>query len=47
MNTWKAGAMSALLGALVFGCEDHNPALVSDGATGPDAGTAISAKAGS
>jgi hypothetical protein len=44
MNTWKAGAMSALLGALVFGCEDHNPAVVSDGATGPDAVPGVSAK---
>jgi hypothetical protein len=45
MNTWKAGAMSALLGALVFGCEDHNPAVVSDGATGPDAVPGVSATA--
>jgi hypothetical protein len=44
MNTWKAGAMSALLGALVFGCEDRNSAVVSDGATGPDAIPGVSAK---
>jgi len=44
MNTWKAGAMSTLLGALLFGCEDHNPAVVSDGATGPDAVPGVSAK---
>ena len=44
MNTWKAGAMSALLGALLFGCEDRNPAVVSDGATGPDAVPGVSAK---
>ena len=46
MNVLKAGAMSALLGSLLFGCEGRNPAAVSDGATGPDAGTGISAKAG-
>jgi hypothetical protein len=44
MNTWKAGAMSALLGALLFGCEDRNPAVASDGATGPDAIPGVSAK---
>ena len=44
MNTWKAGAMSALLGALLFGCEDRNPPAVSEGATGPDAATGVSAK---
>jgi hypothetical protein len=47
MNVLKAGAMSALLGTLLFGCEGRNPAAVSDGVTGPDAGTGVSAKAGS
>jgi hypothetical protein len=44
MSPLKAGAMSALLGALLFGCEDRNPAVVSDGATGPDAVPGVSAK---
>jgi hypothetical protein len=44
MNTWKAGAMSALLGALLVGCVDRNPAVASDGATGPDAIPGVSAK---
>ena len=44
MSPLKAGAMSALLGALLFGCEDRNPPAVSEGATGPDAATGISAK---
>jgi hypothetical protein len=44
MNTWKAGVMSALLGALLFGCEDRTPPAVSEGATGPDAATGVSAK---
>jgi hypothetical protein len=43
MSALKAGAVSALLGALLFGCEDRNPAAVSEGATGPDAGTGVSA----
>ncbi len=43
MSALKAGAMSALLGALLFGCENHNPAAVSEGATGPDAVTGGSA----
>ncbi|HEY3011674.1 MAG TPA: hypothetical protein VGJ36_02915 [Gemmatimonadales bacterium] len=47
MNVLKAGAMSALLGTLLFGCEDRNPAAISEGTTGPDAGTGVSAKAGS
>jgi hypothetical protein len=47
MNVLKAGAMSVLLGTLLFGCEDRNPAAVSEGATGPDAGTGVSTKAGS
>ena len=44
MSALKAGAMSALLGALLFGCEDRNPPAVSEGATGPDAATGVSAK---
>jgi hypothetical protein len=44
MSALKAGAMCALLGALLFGCEDRNPAAVSEGATGPDAVTRVSAK---
>jgi hypothetical protein len=44
MNAWKSGATSVLLGALLFGCEDHNSAVVSDGATGPDAVPGVSAK---
>jgi hypothetical protein len=44
MSALKAGAMSALLGALLFGCEDRNPPAVSEGATGPDAVPRISAK---
>jgi hypothetical protein len=44
MSALKAGAISALLGALLFGCEDRNPAAVSEGATGPDAVPRISAK---
>jgi hypothetical protein len=44
MSALKAGAMGALLGALLFGCEDRNPAAVSEGATGPDAVTRVSAK---
>jgi hypothetical protein len=47
MNASKAGAVSALLGALLFGCEDHNPAAVSEGATGPNAGTLPATAAGS
>jgi len=43
MNAWKAGAMSALLGALLFGCEDRNPTAASDGATGADGITGVSA----
>jgi hypothetical protein len=43
MNTWKASAVSALLGALLFGCEDRNPTAASDGATGADALTGVSA----
>jgi len=44
MSALKVGAMSALLGALLFGCEDRNPPAVSEGATGPDAATGVSAK---
>jgi hypothetical protein len=44
MSALKAGVMSALLGALLFGCEDHNPAAVSDGATRPNAVPGVSAK---
>ena len=47
MNASKAGAVSALLGALLFGCEDRNPAAVSEGATGPNAGTLPATAAGS
>jgi hypothetical protein len=48
MNASKAGAVSALLGALLFGCEDRNPAAGgSEGATGPNAGTVPAAAAGS
>jgi hypothetical protein len=47
MNASKAGAVSALLGALLFGCEDRNPATVSEGATGPNAGTLPATAAGS
>ena len=47
MNAWKAGAMSALLGALLFGCEDRNPAAGSELATGPNAGTLPATAAGS
>ena len=47
MNVLKAGAMSALLGTLLFGCEGRNPAAVSEGATGPDAGTGVAARGGS
>jgi hypothetical protein len=47
MNASKAGAISALLGALLFGCEDRNPAAVSDGVTGPGAGTVPAMAAGS
>ena len=43
MNASKAGAVSVLLGALLFGCEDHNPAAVTEGATGPDAVSPVSA----
>jgi len=46
MNASKAGAVSALLGALLFGCEDRNPAAVSEGATGPDAVTGVPATTG-
>ena len=46
MNVLKAGAMSALLGTLLFGCEGRNPAAVSEGATGPDAGTGVAARGG-
>jgi len=46
MSALKAGAMSALLGALLFGCEDRNPAAVSEGTTGPDAVTGVSATTG-
>lgn len=44
MSALKAGAMSALLGALLLGCEDRNPPAVSEGVTGPDAATGVSAK---
>jgi hypothetical protein len=44
MSALKAGAMSALLGALLFGCDDRNPAAVSEGATGPEAVARVSAK---
>jgi hypothetical protein len=44
MSALKVGAMSALLGALLFGCEDRNPPAVSEGATEPDAATGVSAK---
>jgi hypothetical protein len=48
MNASKAGAVSALLGALLLGCEDRNPAAaVSEGATGPNAGTLPATAAGS
>jgi hypothetical protein len=48
MNPSKAGAVSALLGALLFGCEDRNPAAAgSEGATGPNAGTLPVTAAGS
>jgi hypothetical protein len=47
MNASKAGAVSALLGALLFGCQDRNPTAVSEGATGPDAGTVPATVAGS
>jgi hypothetical protein len=47
MNASKAGAVSALLGALLFGCEDRNAAAVSEGATGPNAGTVPATAAGS
>jgi hypothetical protein len=47
MNASKAGAVSALLGALLFGCEDRNPAAVSDGVTGPGGGTVPAQAAGS
>jgi hypothetical protein len=47
MNASKAGAVSALLGALLFGCEDRNPAAVSDQVTGPGAGTVPATVAGS
>lgn len=43
MSALKAGAMSALLGALLFGCQDRNPTAPSDGATGADALTGVSA----
>jgi hypothetical protein len=46
MNVLKAGAMSALLGTLLLGC-DRNPVSVSEGAPGRDPGTGISAKPGS
>jgi hypothetical protein len=47
MNASKAGAVSALLGALLFGCQDRNPTAVSEGGTGPDAGTVPATAAGS
>jgi hypothetical protein len=47
MNASKAGAVSALLGALLCGCQDRNPTAVSEGATGPDAGTVPATVAGS
>ena len=47
MNASKAGAVSALLGALLFGCEDRNPAAGSELATGPNAGTLPATAAGS
>ena len=47
MSALKVGAMSALLGALLFGCDDRNPATVSEGATGPNPGTLPAAAAGS
>jgi hypothetical protein len=47
MNALKAGAVSALLGALLFGCEDRNPAAGSEAATGPNAGTLPATAAGS
>jgi hypothetical protein len=47
MNVLKAGAMSALLGTLLFGCEDRNPAAGSEGATGPNPGTLPATAAGS
>jgi hypothetical protein len=47
MSALKAGALSALLGALLFGCEDRNPAAVSEGTTGPDVVTGLSATGGS
>jgi len=47
MNASKAGAISALLGALLFGCEDRNPAAGSELATGPNAGTLPATAAGS
>jgi len=43
MNAWKAGAMSALVGALLFGCEDRTPTGASDGVTGADGLTGASA----
>src|SRR6476660_1704052 len=46
MNASKAGAVSALLGAMLFGCEDRNPAAISDGMTGPG-GTVPATAAGS
>ena len=47
MNASKAGAVSALLGALLFGCEDRNPAAGSEGATGPNAAALPATAAGS
>lgn len=46
MNATKAGAVSVLLGALLFGCEDRNPAAGSEGMTGPGAGTVPATAAG-
>lgn len=46
MSAFRSGIISALLGTLLLGCDDHNPAAVSDGMTGPDVGTGVSALAG-
>ena len=44
MNMSKASAVGVLLGALLFGCEDRSSTAASEGATGPEALTGISAK---
>src|SRR5262249_42164822 len=44
MSALKAGAVSAFLGALLLGCEDRNPAAVSNGTTGPDPIPGVSPK---